>query len=81
MALETAQLLFEEKDAADFRSAAKVAGFNKSYYRISVNSLDSKYPRYACTEVLKEQKFLYCTSTCERTTFGALHVAFQGRRS
>jgi hypothetical protein len=38
---DTQQQQLEEKDAADFSTAAKVAGFNKSFYRISMNSLDS----------------------------------------
>jgi hypothetical protein len=38
--LPQAWLQLEEKDASDFSSAAKVSGFNKSYYRISVYSLD-----------------------------------------
>ena len=33
------------------RGQKKPSGFNKSFYRIPVNLLDSKFHRYACTKV------------------------------
>jgi hypothetical protein len=49
--------LLEEKEAGESRPAENRCGFNKSFYRIPVDLLDSKFHRYTCTEVSKEQSF------------------------
>ena len=42
---------FNSRTQETFALVKKFTGFNKSFYRIPVNLLDSKFHRYACTKV------------------------------